>query len=109
MPKKLLLNNKKVANDNLITEYVVDTGYEYTPFLYEADDTLSNGYKTNTLTPEEVTQKDNGDGTTTIKIKDSRKIGKINFGLLGQLPNASHLRRINLIKSNDLVDISSIC
>lgn len=69
MAKKLLLNNKKATNDNLITEYVVDTGYEYTPFLYEADDTMPDGYKGATITPDEITQTDNGDGTTTIKNK----------------------------------------
>lgn len=71
MAKKLLLNNnnKKADDNNLVTEYVVDTGYEYTPFLYEADDTMPDGYKGATITPDEITQTDNGDGTTTIKNK----------------------------------------
>ena len=108
MPKKLLLNNKKVDNGNIIAEYVVDTGYEYTPYLYEADDTIPSGYKGEKITPDEVTQTDNGDGTTTIIIKDNRKIGKINFGLIGQIPNSSHLLRVNSIRNSDLVDIASM-
>ena len=98
MSKKLLFNNKK-STTAIVAEYVVDTGYEYTPILYEINDS-PQGYSDTRIEPQEVIQTNNGNGTTTMIIKDSRKIGKINFGLIGQLPNSTHLLRVNSIRSN---------